>query len=161
VNLLRRSVREAWGIPEEQFFGISSEAEKALDSVQEHERRIEAAGGLDVVVLGLGQNGHLGFNEPGSTEDSGARMVQLEGISVEANRKWFEGRYAPDQGVTIGLKTILRARDILVVAYGSHKAEAVRAMVQGPRGVECPASFLQGHPGAYLFVDEMAAGKLR
>ena len=116
---------------------------------------------LDVAVLGLGQNGHLGFNEPGSAEDSGARIVQLEAISVEANRKWFEGRYAPDQGATIGLKTILAAKRILIMAYGSHKAEAVRAMVEGPRGVECPASFLQGHAETYVMLDELAAAKLR
>lgn len=161
VNLIRRSVQEAWGIPKEQFHKISSLREEALETVLEHERRIEAAGGLDVVVLGLGQNGHLGFNEPGSAEDSGARIVELAPISVEANRKWFEGRYAPDEGVTIGLKTILAARRILLVAYGSHKAEAVRAMVRGRRGVECPASFLQGHAEASVFLDELAAAQLR
>lgn len=160
VNLIRRSVQEAWGIPKEQFYEISSEREEALDSLLTHERRIEAAGGLDVVVLGLGQNGHLGFNEPRSAEDSGARIVQLEPISVEANRKWFEGRYAPDQGATIGLKTILAAKRILIMAYGSHKAEAVPAMVQGPCGPECPASFLQGHAETYVILDELAASKL-
>ena len=161
VNLIRRSVQEGWGIPKEQFYEISSVRAEALASVLAHEGKIEAAGGLDVVVLGLGKNGHLGFNEPGSPEDSGARIVQLEPISVEANRKWFGGRYAPDEGATIGLKTILAAKRILIMAYGSHKAEAVRAMVQGPRGAECPASFLQGHRETYVVLDEMAAAKLR
>ena len=74
ANLLRRSVVEAWGIPPPQFFTMSSLAQDARASVQEHERRIAKAGGLDVVVLGLGQSGHLGFNEPGSAEDSTGRV---------------------------------------------------------------------------------------
>src|ERR1051326_544604 len=106
ANLLRRSVAEAWGIPSAQFFSVSSLAAEARASVQEHERRIAKGGGLDVVVLGLGQNGHLGFNEPGSADDSIGRVLDLERSSIEANRAWFGGDYAPAQGVTVGLKTI-------------------------------------------------------
>jgi glucosamine-6-phosphate deaminase len=160
ANLLRRSAGQAWGIPPAQFFTVSSQAEEARDSVQEHERRIAEAGGLDVVVLGLGQNGHLGFNEPGSAADSTARVLDLEPSSIEANRKWFEGRYAPAHGATVGLKTILAARHVLVMAYGSHKAAAVAAMIQGPRSAACPASFLQGHPDTHVFVDENASAQL-
>jgi glucosamine-6-phosphate deaminase len=160
-NLLRERVGHAWGIPPEKFNCISSLEADALGSVQAHERKIEEAGGLDVLILGLGQNGHLGFNEPGSSDDSRARVVDLEPISVEANRQWFEGRYAPNRGVTVGLRTILAARRILVLAYGSRKAQAVQAMVNGPRATACPASFLQGHPNARLFVDESAARQAR
>ena len=154
-------MQEAWGIPEVQFHTVSSEPAEALESVLAHERKIEAAGGLDVLVLGLGQNGHLGFNEPGSEENSGARVLDLERISVEANRKWFEGKYAPDKGVTVGLRTILAAKKILIMAYGPHKTDAVHAMVKGPRGAQCPASFLQGLPEVQVFLDESAAGKLK
>jgi len=161
TNLLRRAVVKAWGIPGAQFFWISSVEEEALESVRRHEERIEKAGGLDVLILGLGQNGHLGFNEPGSAEDSGAGVVELEPISVEANRQWFDGKYAPDKGVTVGLKTILAARKILIMAYGPHKATAVQAMIEGRRSVRCPASFLQGHAGVHVFLDEPAAAKLR
>ncbi len=161
TNLLRRSVAEPWGIPANQFFGIHSEIDKALESVLQHEARIESAGGIDLIVLGLGQNGHLGFNEPGSPEDSTARLVDLEPVSVEANREWFQGRYAPDKGATIGLKTILHARRVLVMAAGVHKTAAVRAMVRGPRDSSCPASFLQNHPNAHLFIDRAAAGRLK
>jgi glucosamine-6-phosphate deaminase len=128
-------------------------------SVREHERLIAAAGGLDVLVLGLGQNGHLGFNEPGSAEDSTGRLLDLETISIEANRKWFGGDYAPAKGVTVGMKTILAARQILIMAYGAHKQAAVKAMLHGPRVAECPASFLQGHPDTQVFLDEAAAGE--
>jgi glucosamine-6-phosphate deaminase len=159
-NLLRRSVAKAWGIPPDQFHAVSSLEPDALASVIAHEQRIEAAGGLDVIVLGLGQNGHLGFNEPGSTEDSPARVLALEPISIEANRKWFGGDYAPAKGATVGLKTILAARHVLIVAYGSPKAAAVKAMIDGPRDADCPASFLQGHADARVFLDEPAGAGL-
>jgi len=160
ANLLRRSVVEAWGIPPARFFAVSSLAQNARASVQEHERRIANAGGLDVVVLGLGQNGHLGFNEPGSGENSDGRVLDLEQSSIEANREWFAGKHAPSQGATVGLKTILAARHVIVLAYGPHKAGPVRKMIEGPRNAGCPASFLQKHPDTHVFVDKAAAAQL-
>ena len=160
TNLLRRGVQQTWRIRGDQFHAISSEEDDALETVLKHEEKIDHAGGLDVVVLGLGQNGHLGFNEPGSAVDSTGRIVPLEKISVEANRKWFEGKYAPDKGVTVGLKTILAAKRILLMAYGEHKTDAVHAMVKGPIGPHCPASFLQKHSAVHVFLDKSAAAKL-
>jgi glucosamine-6-phosphate deaminase len=161
ANLLRQRVAEAWNIPPAQFFTISSLEAQAVTSVQIHERRVAQAGGLDLIVLGLGQNGHLGFNEPGSAEDSGARVLNLESISVEANRRWFGGDYAPSKGVSAGVRTILAARRVLVMAYGPHKTAAVKAMVEGPRCERCPASFLQGHSDVRVFLDEAAAAGLK
>lgn len=161
ANLLRGSIQIAWGIPAEQFHTVSSEEREALASVLAHEKKIETAGGLDVVVLGLGQNGHLGFNEPGSSEHSTARVLDLEAISVEANRLWFHGKYAPHQGVTVGLKTILAAKKILIMAYGPLKTQAAWEMVKGPRSEKCPASFLQGLPQVEVFLDDKAAEKLQ
>jgi glucosamine-6-phosphate deaminase len=161
ANLLRRTVAEAWRIPSSQFFSVSSLEEDALESVRQHEERIAERGGLDVIVLGLGQNGHLGFNEPGSAQDSVARLVHLDALSIEANRKWFGGDYAPTLGATVGLKTILGARHVLILAFGSHKVAAVKAMVDGPRTEHCPASFLQGHPDARMYLDDAAAVELR
>ncbi len=160
ANLLHRSVAEAWRIPSRQFLAISSLEQHALDSVRQHERQIANLGGLDVIVLGLGQNGHLGFNEPGSAEHSSGRLVHLDPVSIEANAKWFGGDYAPSLGVTVGLKTILGARQILIMAYGSRKASAVKTMIEGARTDQCPASFLQGHPNVRVFLDRAAAAAL-
>jgi len=160
ANLLKRSVGVAWGIPSAQFHVVSSIEQDALASVREHERRITEAGGLDVIVLGLGQNGHLGFNEPGSAEDSGGRLLALETISIEANRSWFGGDYAPSKGVTVGMRTILSAKKVLIMAYGAHKIGAVTAMVEGERSDGCPASLLQGHEDTWVFVEQVAASKL-
>jgi glucosamine-6-phosphate deaminase len=161
TNLLRHSVCEAWNIPQNQFYWISSLSENALESVRQHEKRIQDAGGIDVLVLGLGQNGHLGFNEPASAEDSVARVVDLQSISVEANRQWFDGKYAPSQGVTVGLKTILSAKMIMILAYGPHKTAAARAMIEGPRDITSPASLLQGHQNVYVYLDKSAASGLK
>ncbi len=161
ANLLRRSVTESWGIPPTQFFTISSIEEDARATVQQQEQRITAVGGLDVIVLGLGQNGHLGFNEPGSAEDSSGRVLNLDSISIDANRKWFSGDYAPARGATVGLKTILAARRVLVLGFGSHKAAAVRGMLDGAVGGHCPASFLQTHAHAHVFLDKAAAAALK
>lgn len=161
TNLLRRAVATAWGIPPTRFFTVSPHPEQAAASIARHERRIADAGGLDVIVLGLGQNGHLGFNEPGSDEASVGRVVELEASSVEANRKWFGGEHAPSRGVTVGLRTVLATRRVMVLALGPHKAAAVKAMVEGPRQAACPASFLQGHPQTWVFLDEAAASSLK
>jgi len=160
ANLLRQRVAHPWGVAPERFFAISSLAEDALASVIAQEQRIERAGGLDLIILGLGQNGHLGFNEPGSAPDSTARITELDPLSTEANRRWFGGDYAPSRGATVGLKTILAARKVLVLAYGSAKAAAVRQVVAGEIGSHCPASFLRTHPDACLIVDQAAAAAL-
>lgn len=159
-NLLKAAVAEAWGISKTRFHPVSSVAANALESIREQEQAIARGGGLDVAILGLGQNGHLGFNEPGSTRDSAGRVVDLEAVSIEANRQWFQGEYAPRQGVTLGLKTLLAARRVIVLAFGSHKTAAVAAMVEGPISPQCPASFLREHPEVHLFLDHAAAAGL-
>ena len=158
ANLLRCAVAEAWHVKE--FHAVSSLESDALRSVQEHEQRIRKAGGLDIIILGLGQNGHVGFNEPGSTADSVGRVVDLDSVSIEANRKWFAGKYAPARGVTVGLRTILAADRVMLLAYGAHKSAAVTDMVHGAASSDCPASFLQEHPDTHVFLDEAAAAGL-
>ncbi len=162
ANLLRRTVAQAWGIPEERYFTVTSVEAGALASAQAHEERIARGGGLDAIILGLGQNGHLGFNEPGSPEQGAAHLLDLEPISIEANRKWFGGDYAPAKGITVGMRTILAARRVLILAYGPHKRAATAGMVEGPRTERCPASLLQGHPDVHVFLDgESASGLTR
>lgn len=160
ANLLRRTVVEAWRIPSPQFHAVSSREPDARESIQTHERQIAEQGGIDAIVLGLGQNGHLGFNEPGSAPDAVGRVVELEPISTAANRAWFNGDYAPSRGATIGLKTILSAKSVFILAYGPNKTMAVSRMIDGPKTDACPASWLQNHPNAAVFLDEAAAAQL-
>jgi len=160
ANLIRRTAVEPWGVPAAQYFAVSALEADALASVQVIERCIKDRGGIDVIILGLGQNGHLGFNEPGTAADSSGRVLELDAISIVANQKWFNGDYAPARGATVGMKTILAARRVLIMAYGAHKRAAVAAMLHGPRHTRCPASLLQGHSDAHVFVDALAEGIL-
>lgn len=156
-NLLRRTVQRAWRVSPHQFHTLSSLEGEALRSVVRHENLVEDMGGIETIVLGLGPNGHLGFNEPGSAPHGSARVIDLTPESIEANRKWFGGEYAPAKGATVGLKTILAARQVVLLAFGEAKATAARAMIEGPQDGTCPAAFLQSHRNAAIFLDEQAA----
>jgi glucosamine-6-phosphate deaminase len=160
ANLIQSAVADAWGIPGDRFHTVSSLESEAGQSIRNHESLLENRGGADVTILGLGQNGHLGFNEPGSARDSAGRVLDLDAISTSANREWFDGRYAPCRGVTIGLKALLASRRILLMAYGRKKSAAVRAMVKLPANGICPASFLRDHQDVHVFLDEAAASEL-
>jgi glucosamine-6-phosphate deaminase len=128
---------------------------------EEFERKIRAAGGVDLQLLGIGRDGHLGFNEPTSSLASRTRIKTLTGLTREANRSGFGDDDVPLHVVTMGIGTILEARHCLLVADGSAKADAVARMVEGPLTAMVPASALQMHPHTTVIVDEAAAAGLR
>lgn len=127
--------------------------------------RYEAAirdGGLDLAVLGLGRNGHIGFNEPGSSFDSRTRVVPLTPQTRRANAPDFGGDPAavPARALTVGIATILESREVLVLVAGAAKAEAVRRSLAGPEDPAVPASALRRHPRVTWFLDRPAAERL-
>jgi glucosamine-6-phosphate deaminase len=124
------------------------------------ERDIRAAGGIDLQLLGIGRDGHLGFNEPTSSLASRTRIKTLTSATREANRPGFGARQVPLHVVTMGIGTILEARHCVLVADGAAKADAVARMVEGPLTAMVPASALQLHPRATVLVDEAAAAGL-
>lgn len=129
---------------------------------ERYERAIAAAGGLDLVVLGIGVNGHIGFNEPGPSLTALTHRVTLDEPTRAANALWFDGDLArvPRQALTMGMATILRARAIVLIATGEGKADAVRAMLYGAVTTMVPASFLQLHPHVTVMLDESLADQL-
>jgi glucosamine-6-phosphate deaminase len=127
---------------------------------EQFERDIGAAGGIDLQLLGIGRDGHLGFNEPTSSLASRTRIKTLTGSTRAANRAGFASDEVPLHVVTMGIGTILEARHCLLVADGSAKAGAVARMVEGPVTAMMPASALQLHPHATVIVDELAAAGL-
>ena len=128
---------------------------------EEYERQIEKAGGIDIQLLGIGRNGHIGFNEPGSSLSSMTRMVTLDPVTrVDAAGDFFGEENVPLQAVTMGVGTILSARKVIIMALGEHKAPIVRRAVEGEVTEEVTASFLQKHPQAVFVLDEAAAGHL-
>ena len=127
---------------------------------EKYERDIRAAGGIDLQLLGIGRDGHLGFNEPTSSLASRTRIKTLTGLTREANRPGFGGDDVPLHVVTMGIATILEAQHCLLVADGSAKADSVARMVEGPLSAMVPASALQLHPRVTVIVDELAAAGL-
>ncbi len=123
-----------------------------------YDAAIEAAGGIDLQLLGLGGNGHIGFNEPGTPFGLGTHVVELTARTRQDNARFFASLdEVPTHAATMGVKTVMHARAILLLAFGSAKAEAVRAALIGPVTEEVPASVLQLHPDVTVFCDEEAA----
>lgn len=128
---------------------------------QAYEEEIRKAGGLDLVLLGIGRSGHIGFNEPGSGPETRTRLVVLDEITrKDAASDFFGEENVPRQAITMGIGTILDAREIILMATGEHKAPIVRQAVEAPPNRQVPASFLQTHPNATVYLDRAAAGEL-
>ena len=120
-------------------------------------RHDEAARDLDLVVLGLGMNGHVGFNEPGSVPGSPTRVLPLSDASRDAARTRYGSGAVPTAGITIGLNRILAAREAWLLVTGPRKAEVLRLALREPEDPDCPASFLRRHTNLRVLVDEGAA----
>ena len=127
---------------------------------ERYEAAIREAGGVDLCVLGIGRNGHIGFNEPGASFDSRTRVVRLAESTRRVNAADFEGNRAPERAITVGLQTICEARLALLLASGANKAGAVAAAVEGEISESVPASMLRRHPNTTFLLDREAASSL-
>ena len=123
---------------------------------------IHKLGGIDLQLLGIGPNSHIGFNEPGEAFELETHCIDLAPTTIEANKRFFDGNenLVPKQAYTMGIKTIMQARKVLVVANGKAKAQAVKDAVTGPVTPACPGSILQLHPDCILVADEEALSLL-
>lgn len=133
-----------------------------MDAGPAYEKRISAAGGIDLQILGIGTNGHIAFNEPTSSLCSRTRVKTLTKRTVDDNSRFFKkGEYQPTMAITMGIGTVMEARQILLLATGANKAQAVAAAVEGPLSAFCPASALQMHNRATFILDRDAASALK
>ena len=139
---------------------LSLEEALAVECLR-YERDIAAAGGLSLTVLGLGVNGHIAFNEPGSHHDSRTRVVELAAATRRANAPHFPGDHVPRRAITMGIGTILESRSLVLLASGAGKAEAVERLRAGRVSEAFPASALHRHPDVTVLVDRAAAGEDR
>ena len=136
---------------------------KVVEPVAESARYAQAiknAGGIDIQLLGIGRNGHIGFNEPADEFTDEAFKVRLTDSTIAANSKYFTDIAMPHYAITMGIGSIMRARKIILIATGDSKAEAIKATVEGEVTPHCPASILQKHDDVTLFLDEAAASLL-
>jgi len=138
----------------------SSDAPDPAEECRRYDERIRRAGQFDLQLLGLGHNGHIGFNEPSHALRSGTHVVDLAAETRAANARYFAALdEVPTQAITIGVDVILKARMILLVVKGADKAEIVHRALTGPISTDCPASLLQTHPHLVVLLDR-AAGRL-
>jgi glucosamine-6-phosphate deaminase len=135
--------------------------ERVEEECRRYEEAIHAAGGIDLQILGIGRTGHIGFNEPGSGLESRTRLITLDLVTrKDAAADFFGDENVPREAVTMGVATILEAREIAILATGEHKAEIVRRAVEGEIDHEVAATFLQRHPNTTFYVDPAAAAAL-
>lgn len=135
--------------------------DKVFEHCADYERRIDAAGGVDLQILGIGRTGHIGFNEPGSSRESLTRLVPLDRVTRADAAPDFSGEEnVPRFAITMGVGTILRARKVVLMSWGENKAEITAKAIEGPETEQISASFLQSHPHARFMINEGAARSL-
>lgn len=126
-----------------------------------YEKKIKEVGGIDLQILGIGRDGHIGFNEPGSSLSSRTRIKTLSKETIEDNARFFWGvENVPKTAITMGIQTIMEARLIILLASGKRKAQIVKQAIEGPVSAMVPASIIQFHPKAAVVVDKEAASLL-
>lgn len=153
---MQRSALGPMGVTSDRVIRFAADAPDPTAACRAYDAAVIEAGGVDLAVLGIGRNGHLGFNEPPSGPDAPTRVVELSAESRAANAAYWSGDAVPERALTAGMSTILGARQALLLASGSAKAEVVRRLMDGDPSPELPASMLKRHPDATLIVDRAA-----
>lgn len=139
--------------------GLAEDIEKEC---KEYDKRIENFGGIDLQLLGIGNNGHIAFNEPNEFLHMGTHLTKLTENTIEANSRFFESKEeVPTEALTMGLGGIMKAKKILLIASGESKAEIISKLLEGKITTTIPATLLQVHPDVTLIIDEAAAALLK
>jgi len=160
-SVVQREVVAPLGLDPARVHVPISYGAEPRDAAARYERQIVDAGGIDVQVLGIGRNGHVAFNEPGSPLDSLTRVARLSRETREDDSRFFGSvEEVPETCITQGLGTIARARTLVLLAFGSHKAQALASALDGPIGAAVPASVMRRHPDAIVIADFRAAALL-
>ena len=157
-TMLKTEIIESLGIDEAQFLMLPTESNNWDADCRSFVNRLEQRGGIDLLMLGLGENGHLGFNQPGTPFESVAHTAQMnEELETRIRKETQTPANITLGGVTLGIRDIMHARSIVLVAKGTNKAEIVRKMLYGPVTTDVPASVLQLHPHCEFLLDDAAA----
>lgn len=149
-------------IPEENIHIPVGDSEHPEEECEKYEASLEGVT-IDLQVLGIGADGHIGFNEPGTPFDSLTHIAVLEQKTREDNARFFDDQIelVPTHAITMGLATIMRAKEIILIATGENKADAVYDMIKGPQSTDCAASILQQHEKVTVILDHAAASKIK
>ncbi len=147
-------------ILEENVHFLDGNAADTEAECKRYDNEINQAGGIDVQLLGIGNNAHIGFNEPADAFTDGSFKVKLTDSTIEANKIYFDENPMPHYALTMGVNQIMSAKKIVLIATGPKKAEAIRNMIKGEVTPQVPASILQNHNDVEIFLDEAAASLL-
>ena len=149
--------------PAENIHILNGNAEDPVAECAAYEAAIIAAGGFDLFLGGVGEDGHIAFNEPFSSLESRTRVVTLTQDTREVNARFFGGDFnqVPKQALTVGVATVLSSKEVVILAFGSKKARALKDAIEGPMSHYCTLSGLQGHPAGTVVCDENSVGELK
>lgn len=160
-NYIRTNLVDRINVSVDSFNIPNGAAVDVFPECKRYEKFIDKSGGIDLQLLGLGRNGHIGFNEPADNFSPYTYLVELSDLTRESNAHFFSKfDEVPREAISMGIGTIMRARKILLVASGIEKASAIRDMIAKRVTPECPASILQFHPDTTILIDEAAASLL-
>lgn len=144
-------------IAQENVHILDGNAKDAAAEAKAFDEAIDAAGGIDIQLLGIGTNGHIGFNEPSDSFSDGTFKVKLTDSTIKSNSIYFDDDSMPKYALTMGINSIMKAKKIVLIATCESKAEAIKATIDGEVTPMCPASVLKNHPDAILLIDKAAA----
>ena len=149
--------------PAENIHILNGNAPDPVAECEAYEKAIEAAGGFDLFLGGVGEDGHIAFNEPFSSLSSRTRVVTLTRDTREVNSRFFGGdwKQVPAQAMSVGVATVLSAKEVVILAFGSKKARAIKDAVEGPISHYCTLSGMQNHPAGTIVCDELSVGELK
>lgn len=160
-TFMHENLFDSIDINEENVRVPEGNPENVEEFCKSYDAAIKAAGGIDIQVLGIGRNGHIGFNEPADKFTKGTYKVQLTQSTIDANKRFFEKiEDVPTEAITMGVESILDAKEIILIATGTDKAQAIHDMIKGEVSPACPASILQKHSNIHVFIDKDAASLL-
>ncbi len=140
------------------FDGAASDLEQQCSIT---ENTIQAKGGIEMAILGLGMNGHIGMNEPHTSIQTRSHIINLDPLTVEVGQKYFKKPQPLTKGITLGIDTLMDAKHIVLIVSGSKKAGIVKEVMEGPISEAVPASLLRNHPNCSIYLDEAAAPALK
>jgi galactosamine-6-phosphate isomerase len=148
-------------VAEEQICFFNGKALNLEDECTRIENFIRRKGGVDVSVLGLGMNGHIGLNEPGTSPDLHVHVVDVASETQKVGQKYFKQQQQLTQGITLGIATLLQSKHIILIVSGKHKAKIVKQVLESDVSTQIPATYLKDHPDCTLYLDEEAAEMIK
>jgi galactosamine-6-phosphate isomerase len=157
---LNRELFTPLQIKEDSICFFDGASENLDQECADTESYIQKQGGIEIAIVGLGMNGHIGMNEPNTPIISRSHVIDLDPITIEVGQKYFNKPQPLTRGITLGMATILDAKHLILVVSGSKKAAIVKQVLEGPISESIPASLLRNHPNCSIYLDEAAASNL-